>query len=93
MRIHPIDIAVLNTEMYYQPLWQKDKLIIISILHTVHYTRMEIKAIARLYIRYQHMMHKTETGRCFDWLLNKASCQNFEELCKLTQAVYNQSNL
>jgi hypothetical protein len=86
-----IDISKLNLEMYYEPSWPEDKPIFLNLIRDVQLEDLDhiILVIARLHIRYQHIIHRKEIQKSFIYLLKRVKCSNVEELYNLAYSIYN----
>jgi len=83
-----IDFETLDTEMVYEPLWPEDRDILYKIIYAHIITQKELLDLARLYIRYQHRLHRDETKTVFKILLKKSGYSNFQELHTATKQFY-----
>jgi hypothetical protein len=86
-----IDISKLNLEMCYEPSWPEDRPTFVNLIRDVQLEDLDniILVIARLHIRYQHIIHRKEIQKCFIYLLSQVKCSNIEDLYNLAYSIYN----
>jgi hypothetical protein len=83
-----LNLIKLDSEMIYEPLWQKDRGIVINLLNSSQLKQEELLELARLHVRYQHLNNRYETSRMFKVLLRKSTFLSFRELNLVTQYIY-----
>lgn len=86
-----INIEKLNQEMHYEPLWYIDQKIFITLLVKSHLDNQDLLAIARLHVKYKHILCRSEIQACFHYLIQKANCNNIDEIYNITRRLYNDS--
>ena len=83
-----INFKTLDSEMIYEPLWPEDRAILHKAIYSNIIAQKELLDVARLYIRYQHRLHRYETKAVFKILLKKSGYSNFQELNIATKQFY-----
>lgn len=88
-----LNLDLLNEEMYYEPSWYIDQFLFYELLNASKLTKPQYLEIARLHIKYRHILHRPAAKKSFAYLLSKTKCLNILDLYNLTKILYKNNNL
>lgn len=84
-----VNMNRLHSEMCHEPLWYIDKQIFANLILTTNLTNPQLLEIARLSVKYGHILHRSELQRCFNYLIKKTHCISIDQLYNITRELYN----
>lgn len=76
-------------EMSYEPMWNIDKKIFHNLIYSSSFNDENLCEIARLHIKYKHILYRTEVQRCFNYFIAKAECTTIDQIYNMTKTLYN----
>ena len=85
-----VNIIYLTQEMSYEPMWYIDQQIFYNLIYTSSFNDEQLLEIARLHVKYKHILHRKEVRKCFDYFVTKAKCISVDQLYNITRTLYNE---